>query len=140
MSKQTSTLAFEYDYDFFLIGLYCHYKDYRLAWAINNVFEFDLIKQEPYTLEKQAEHQEFSMYTYFIEHQDLMYYLLSNRGENGLLIPERKDIDYFIIVDGLYERSKKLEFIKKLNGLKEVLSAVEVNAAALRSKQNLLME
>ena len=42
-----ATLSFEYDYDFQLIGLYCHVKDYRLAWALNKRFEFDFVKQEP---------------------------------------------------------------------------------------------
>ncbi len=135
-----ATLGFEYDYDFQLIGLYCHFKDYRLAWALNKKFEFDFVKQEPYIITSSDESQEFSYYTYSIEHQELFYYLLSNRSNHGLLIPERKDVDYFIIVDGVYERSKKKEFIAELSSLNEVLSAVEVNPKELRSKQNLLME
>ncbi len=135
-----ATLSFEYDYDFQLIGLYCHFKDYRLAWALNKRFEFDFVKQDPYAITNEEEIQEFSYYTFSIEHQELYYYLLANRSEHGLLIPERKDIDYFIIIDGLYERSKKKEFITQLSTLNEVLSAVEVNPKELRSKQNLLME
>lgn len=134
-----ATLGFEYDYDFQLIGLYCHFKDYRLAWAINKQFEFDLVKQAPYSIEQEEGKQEFSHFTYSIEHQELFYCLLSNRSDNGLLIPERKDIDYFMIIDGIHERSRKKEFISQLSGLKEVLSAVEVNPKELRSKQNLLM-
>ena len=107
---------------------------------MNKRFEFDFVKQEPYTIKNEDETQEFSYYTFLIEHQELYYYLLANRSENGLLIPERKDIDYFIIIDGLYERSKKKEFIAQLSALNEVLSAVEVNPKELRSKQNLFME
>jgi len=135
-----ATLSFEYDYDFQLIGLYCHFKDYRLAWALNKRFEFDFVKQDPYSIKNKEDTQEFSYYTFLIEHQELYYYLLANRSEQGLLIPERKDIDYFIIIDGIYERSKKKEFLSQLSALNEVLSAVEVNPKGLRSKQNLLME
>ncbi len=134
-----ATLDFEYDYDFQLIGLFCHFKDYRLAWALNKNFELSFVKQAPYTITNKEEQQNFSYYTYSIEHQELFYYLLSNRSDNGLLIPEKKDIDYFLIIDGVYERSRKREFIGELCKLNEVLSAIEVNPKELRSKQNLLL-
>ena len=70
----------------------------------------------------------------------MYYYLLNNRSEHGLLIPEKKDVDYFLLVDGLIESSKKGELIKDIRNLNEVLSAVEINPKQLSSKQNLLID
>jgi uncharacterized protein with NRDE domain len=136
----TTKLEFEYDYDFFLIGIFCHFKDYRLAWSINRNLDFDLEKQSDYVLELKDQEQRFSAYNFHIESQDLYYYLLNNRSEHGLLIPEKKDVDYFLLVDGLVESSKKGELIKEIRGLNEVLSAVEINPQQLNSKQNLLID
>ena len=40
------TLLEEYDYDFTLIGISCHAKDYRICWSINQRFGYDFEKQE----------------------------------------------------------------------------------------------
>ncbi|MBD78986.1 MAG: hypothetical protein CL840_08715 [Crocinitomicaceae bacterium] len=136
----TTKLEFEYDYDFFLIGIFCHFKDYRLAWSLNRNLDFDLEKQGDYVLETKDQQQRFSAYNYHIESQDLYYYLLNNRSENGLLIPEKREVDYFLIVDGLVESSKKGELIKSIRSLNEVLSAAEINPSELNSKQNLLID
>lgn len=136
----TTKFEFEYDYDFFLIGIFCHHKDYRLAWSLNKNLEFDFSKEKDYTLTLKDQEQRFSLYSFYIDHQDLQYYLISNRGENGLLIPERKDVDYFLIVDGLFEHSKKGELIHEIRNLTEVLSVMEISPAQLNSKQNLLID
>lgn len=136
----TTKLEFDYDYDFFLIGVYCHHKDYRLAWSINKNLDFDLTKTEDYMLILKEQEQLFSMYTDYVDSQDLSYYLLSNRCETGFLIPERKDVDYFLIVEGLFESSGKGRLVEGIRGLKEVLSAVEIVPNQLNSKQNLLIE
>lgn len=136
----TTKLEFDYDYDFFLIGIFCHHKDYRLAWMLNKYLELDLSKSKDYIMFNKEQEQKFSMYVDYIDNQELYYYLISNRGENGLLIPERKDVDYFLMVDGLIETSKKGELVRKIRELNEVLSAMEINPAQLNSKQNLLIE
>jgi len=39
------TLKIEYDFDFVLIGISSHEKDYRICWALNNVLGLDLTKK-----------------------------------------------------------------------------------------------
>ena len=136
----TTKLEFEYDYDFFLIGIFCHYKDYRLAWSINRNLDFDLIREEDYVLEMKDFEQRFSKFNHYIESQDLHFFLINNRSENGLLIPEKKEVDYFLMVDGLVESSRKSQLISQIRELPEVISAVEVVPSELNSKQNLLIE
>ena len=35
-----------YEYDFLLIGISCHEKDYRLSWALNQNLSLQLIKEK----------------------------------------------------------------------------------------------
>lgn len=37
-------LQIDYDFDFRLIGISCHARDYRLCWALNNHLEIQLEK------------------------------------------------------------------------------------------------
>ena len=40
------TLEEEYEYDFRLIGISCHEKDYRICWGLNNRLHLSLAKEE----------------------------------------------------------------------------------------------
>ncbi|MCB0481061.1 MAG: IPExxxVDY family protein [Flavobacteriales bacterium] len=135
-----ATLDFDYDYDFYLVGIFCHYKDYRLAWTLNTYLNWDLKKEADYTILNADTEQAFSCYMYVIEDEEIIYYLLENRGSNGFLVPERKDVHYFLLVEGLMEKKRKEVIIHQIKGLKGVLSAIEIDPKSLRSKQNLLME
>jgi hypothetical protein len=136
----TTKLEFDYDYDFFLIGIFCHYKDYRLAWSINEHTDIEFVRHEDYVLEIKDVEQRFSMFGHYVDSQDLYYYLINNRSENGFLIPEKKDVDFFMMVDGLIERSRKDGLIGEIRALPEVLSATEIVPAQLNSKQNLIID
>ena len=43
-------LEIEYDYDFVLIGISSHEKDYRVCWALNNKLGLELVKTEPFEI------------------------------------------------------------------------------------------
>jgi hypothetical protein len=133
-------LEFEYDYDFFLIGIFCHYKDYRLAWSINENTDIEFKRIDDYEIEIKNTQQQFSMFSFYVDSQDLSYYLINNRSEYGYLIPEKKDVDYFLMVDGLVERSKKDSLISEIRQLSEVLSATEIIPTELSSRQNLIID
>ena len=45
MAKTKLTLDIEYDYEFILIGISCHSRDYKLCWAINKQQGFNFIKE-----------------------------------------------------------------------------------------------
>ena len=54
------------DYDFSVLGLSCHAKDYRLCWEINKALGTDLEKQA-YSLSEDRSDTAFSNATYFDE-------------------------------------------------------------------------
>lgn len=131
------TLEIEEDFDFRLIGIFSHSKDYRLCWEINKTFNFDLLKGDNLTVQLKDNIQEHSFFSYHEEDELLEYYLISNRSEAGLLIPEEK-CDYFFLIKGHYRDNTITELRKQLNQLKPILATSIIEVEELKSKDNLI--
>lgn len=156
-------LNIEYDYDFVLIGISSHEKDYRLCWALNNVLELELTKAE--SLEIKAKKQNnpsfFSLFQYENTDEFREYFILANTSENrqladkehtlfntstqetvttdsGILIPEHRQIDYFLIIRGEMDDDTIDQLVSRLKAIDLVLTAVRIDVSNLKSKQNLL--
>jgi hypothetical protein len=133
-------LEIEYDYDFALIGICSHEKDYRICWALNNKLGFELKKTEELEIKEKKldEPSMFSMYVYESPEQYIGYYVIANRSENGLLVPEHKQVDYFLMVKGAVTDEQVGALIRQLREVNLVLTAYEIDPNQLKSKQNLL--
>ena len=135
------TLEIEYDYDFVLIGISSHEKDYRICWALNNKLGLNLVKTEPLEIKdkKQDDLSHFSLFCFEQPDDFMEYFIIANRSEKGLLIPEQKQIDYFFIVRGEIEDDKVMEMIKRIKDSNLVQTAFRVDVNSLKSKQNLIL-
>ncbi len=134
-------LTVEYDYDFALVGIACHEKDYRIAWAINNKLKIELRKAEDLKIElkKNTSATLFPFYEFIDEESFREYFLIGNRGGKGLLIPEQKQADYFLMIrGGTLNDADKTGLLKQLKDTNIVLAAYDIDANGLDSKQNLL--
>lgn len=133
-------LEIEYDYDFVLIGICSHEKDYRICWALNNKLGFDLKKTEELEIKEKKldEPSLFSMYVYENAEQYTDYYVIANRSENGLLVPEQKQADYFLVIKGTVADEQVESLVKQLREVSMILTAYEIDPNQLKSKQNLL--
>jgi hypothetical protein len=136
MSKMVLTI--EEDYDFTLIGISCHSKDYRLCWELNKMLNTDLIRTKDYDINKKNGKSSFSFYEFIDESNYLEYFFISNRGKSGFLIPEQNNVDFFILIRGSTSDSLTKEIIGKINSLSLVLTSFNIDPTQLRSKQNLL--
>lgn len=133
MSK--TRLQIDYDYDFCLIGIVCHEKDYRLCWMLNNALNIHLAKVEDHA----AEHSKHSMYSYVKEELFREYYLLENKGEGHYLIEEHKHIDYFLIIKGSLEEDEKKHILELIKKPGMVSAAYLIDVPSLKSKHNLIL-
>ena len=140
MSKKTLTI--EYDYEFALFGLICQEKDYRLCHEVNKKLKLGLKKEKDLAINlgRQKEVSSFSFYTaqggdglnYYT------YHLFSNRSSRGLLIPEQKQIDFFIMVVGEIPAHEKKELLLALKDIPIVMGTYELQPKELKSKENLI--
>ena len=125
-----------------LIGISCHLKDYRLSWLINGKLRFALAKQQDLviTLPERKEPAAFSFYSYRDEDQGFSYMLISNRSEEFVLIPEFKQLDFLLMVEGDCRRDRKETLVKAISSVPNVLTAYEIKPADIRNMGNLSAE
>ncbi len=131
-------LTFEEDYEFSLIGISCHSKDYRLCWELNKQLSIDMVRTADLEISKKDTVSSFSFYEFIDETNYLEYYLISNRGNSGHIIPEQKSMDFFLMIKGNISDNHTKDCIAKINSLSLVLTSFNVDPNQLKSKQNLL--
>lgn len=160
------TLEIEYDYDFVLIGISSHEKDYRFCWALNNKLKLELSKKESLEIKgrKQATPSYFSFFTFDDQDQYTEYSVLANfseskslaestentlfgpagksrqddQSENEFLVPEHKQMNYFFVVRGEMDDDEVEEMIQQIREIDIVLTAIRIDPKNLKSKQNLI--
>ena len=133
-TRKVHRLNFQPEYDFFIIGIASHVNDYKLTWSLNQQLGFDLMRVDDLEIvvNKGQVTQRFSRY--FFEHEESMisYDLVANLSENGHLVKEHQNIDYFLRINGeigLEDFNKLLNEIKCIDG---VISAFRINPATIR--------
>jgi hypothetical protein len=129
-------LEAEDDFDFGLIAISCHEKDYKICWAINKEFKFNLKRGKDICLKDRDEDMSYSFYLYDDELGHCTYHIIENRSGMGYLIPEQKQADYFMMIKGIFDEEN--EMIQRLKSIDMVLTAYVVDADTLKSKNNLL--
>lgn len=137
-SKHTLTWDDEIDYD--LIGICCHQKDYRLCWAINAHLGFMLSKSDEDFMvsgKKGEILSSHSFYEWFDEVNHLNYYLIKNKASTTYLIPEKAQIDYFLVIQdaGVVELDVLLTQLKEISS---ILTALIIDPVTLPSKNRLI--
>lgn len=132
------TLELEADYEFDLIGICCHIKDYRLSWEINQGLTLSLSKETNFEVSQNGELQSHAFYSYLDKDNSIEYFLISNRSNKGVLIPEENNCDYFMVIKGARKEQEVKELLQKIAALKHVLKSYIIEVEELKSKQNLL--
>ena len=132
------TLEIEEEYDFELIGICSHAKDYRLSWELNQQLEFDLGKDDNLELNTKGDKQSHSFFSFIDEENLIEYYLINNRSESGFLIPEEKKSDYFLLIRGVLREGRVEELVREIAMIKNVLTTYSIKVDRLKSKSNLL--
>lgn len=132
-------LELDYDFDFSLIGIASHIPNYRLAWSLNKHFELDLERKDDIDLSFASGNSgAFSFYQFDDEESHLTFNLISNRSSIGYLIPEMKQIDFFLQYWGPMSDKEIGHFNEELRKINTVLTSVLIDPMDLKSRNNLL--
>jgi hypothetical protein len=137
--KAKYTLSLENEFDFELIGISCHQTDYRVCWALNLELGLNMKKtEEPFMVsgKKGLVSSSHSLYEWEDEDNFAAYYLIKNKDNNKLLLPERSQLDYFFVIKGGdYEIDDLVTRIKEIKG---ILTAVIIDPYDLKSNEHLI--
>ena len=131
-------LEIEYDYDFDLIGICCHQKDYRLCWSLNGVLDTHFTKAEDsLVIKNKGKNIDFPYYLYKDEENHIEYQLILNKFEKKVLIPEMQEVDFFLLIHNNYVIEVD-DLLTKIKSIHFILSAFSVDIDDLKHKEHLI--
>jgi len=125
--------------DFILIGIVCHFKDYRLCHHLNKALNIHLQRASDYEIIQTRRKQKlfFSFYKAELKEGE-KYYLFANKTIGGMLLPEQKSMDYFLMVKDYENRVNEEVILASLKAIPLVLGAYVTDFTTLRSRENLI--
>ena len=135
-------LFVEPTFDFDLLGLVSPVKDYKMAWLINRDLNLALVKSEDVKIEfVSSPRLEISQYFLSLPHGYIQ--LLKNKALNttqqlAYLIPELRNLDYFLLVQDQTQQTSIATFVDHLTRNPFIQSVVRLDISKLKSKDNLL--
>lgn len=117
-------------------------RDYRICWLLNNQLGYQLEWKEdvPLLVGKQKQRALFNLYSYHDELNWLQYHFINNKYLGEYLVPELKQVDHLLLIDGGNAPQEKARAMEILRTLPLVQAVLDVEVDSLRSKQNLIFE
>ena len=120
--KTVHTIDDEIKLDMTVLAVNSHIKGYSLCWHINKKLCINFIKKEIFIGENKE-----SLSAFEVEYENKKITLVNNRSKKGVLVPEKKNVDFFIIVEPEILNAAKEEFISKLREISKILLIFEVD-------------
>jgi hypothetical protein len=144
-------LTLDIDLEGVIIGVSCHFKNYRLAWEIERKLNFPFKRTEDHVIATTVKSQEtiefmFPVYEFYDDVNYIKYRLINNHTSlvhpnmelHYTLVPEYKELDYILVIDGYLDDERKEHLIKKLKEIKVILAVVELDVTKIKRKQDLI--
>lgn len=131
------TLDVSYDYQFLLLGIICHSRDYRLGWFLNQKLGMDFERQENLKVFHKRKETQHSCFVYSDAENHVLYHLIQNKSNEGFYLPESKIADYLLKVedDGNILIS---ELSKNLKSIPIIQTVFEIEVEDLKNKELLI--
>lgn len=127
------------DYDFVLVGIVTSHRDYRVTRDVNLALGITLERTDDYLVYEKKRGQEIGFPHFkFVNEQEDQYFILGNKSENGLLIPEQRQMDFFLLVKAGMSEIDRTEIVKSLKEVEHFQAVFPIDVTGLRSKENLL--
>lgn len=134
------TLKFTPDYNFELLALVSSSNIYQLAFTIAQATGLNFEVDESLSIchPKLTTPQEFAVFICEEEENLLTLRLIANKCNNGILLEELKNIDYFIHISGDDNQEYAVNFIETLKQSSETQGVYSIDPNKLVSKQKLV--
>jgi hypothetical protein len=141
--------------EYALIGIHTTLEDYKLAYLLNQHLKISF-KKANFNLdfENKNNNASFSIFEYTNLQYDFDWFLISNSIKedkatisNGLplftetktyLIPEKKNIDFFIKISGDIELELVRKTIQKIKEVNQIITSYQIDKNTLKSKDFLI--
>jgi len=133
-------LKVSYDYNLILIGIVTTLSDYRLCWFLNKQSGFEFIKKEDLLLENSSGLDSwFTRYEFENQPGDPHYILIANKGNPSHFLPEKKEIDFLLVVKEAQKGDFQFKLINKLRKIEFVDAVLALEMGTLKSRENFII-
>lgn len=135
-------LRIEYDYDFHLWGIVTTLKDFQVCWEINQALRIKLKRKDDLEIQNPAKGRQllFGLFAGNDRFEQGSFHLVANKYYNEYLIPEMKEIDYFLKYTCETGECELSEIFNHLKSVKRFVLVTKVNIQKLKSKHHLIFE
>lgn len=143
--------------DYCLIGIHTSEEDCRLAYLLNSNLNTKF-RRSKFNLDFENKNISFPIFEFINEEKQLSSYLISNKcvgntSENSAvnlfskdeyfsstsyLIREKKNVDYFMKIEGDIPTIEIFKTIEKLNKISQIVTSYHINPSKLSSKDFLI--
>ena len=154
MSKIHS-FDFEYDHNYTLIGIHSTLEDFRIAYFLNKNLNTNL-KRFKDDLDFPSKKCSFSLFIYENKATFTSWSLIANKyvfvnsvksfdnnlfeeeSKTSFLISEKKQVDYFIKINGNIDQIFLHNILSKINNTQNIITSYPIDPYNLKSKDNLI--
>ena len=141
--KKKIKLRVGYNYDFHLVGIISHSKDYTVSWAISKVLNIEMEKKDDLeVVNKQAE--KFSVSNLVFEDDFRRFTLLTNKvvANNSitqkLFIPSLGAFNYLLKIEEFEETSDVEGIFAQLRKAEKIDTLMKLDVKKVKEKENFL--
>lgn len=122
MSKKHQLEKHSYS-DTGLAGIVSHLPDYRIVHFLNKELKYTLAKLPDMSVSagSKSEVGKFSFYSCYNKEYSITFCLIGNKSEDFILVPQLKNIDYFLLMMNLSERYNITEIAGKVRAIPGVI-------------------
>ena len=135
-------ISLEEQFSGVLFGLVTQVKEYQLSWHLNRSLGLNLKRGEDIEIvhKKKKKTSIFSLYSHEDDLDKWMVYVISNKHTGDFLVPEVKQVDYFLMIRGEVSGQREQEMLDKLKSIQLIQLVVPLEYNKLKSKENLIVE
>lgn len=131
-----------FNVDFQLLAIASPLTDFQMAWHINQQTKFSLKRTKDHFIElKKDRFLNTSCFEHQTEHVSIKLLknkLIDSEADQAFLIPEMKNIDYFLLIQDDTEELEILNVKSTLSKIKNVILIQVLDANRLKSVVNLM--
>lgn len=128
--------------DLYIFGITSQLKDYRLAYYVNRDCDIMLAKLEdlPLFIEKDEITINYSLYAYINPTQHLNYFLLINNNEGNRILPNSKQADFLLLVNGQTGTLNAADLIADLRKIPGVQFAFNIEKEKIKNLDGIMSD
>ena len=136
MPKKVLKFEIKNEYDFLLLAILCSHKDYRFCFELNNHLKLKLKREKDIELsDKHRNKNSFSSF-YFSSSENEQIRVINNKSNAAAFIPEKKSIDFFIMVRNVNPKRSVDDLVNQIKKIKIVNGVYEMDPQTLKSAEN----